>query len=47
MKKRIIDWSLAAARNAQLYTEKSYINKNLAGFFAVILLLLSIVIIPR
>lgn len=47
MKKRIIDWSLAAARNAQLYTEKSYIHKNLFGFLAVVILLLTVVIIPR
>ena len=44
MKKRIINWSLTAARNAQLYTERSYIHKNLLGFFVVVILLLTLMI---
>lgn len=44
MKKRIIDWSITAARNAQLYTDPSYIHKNLFGFVVVVILLLTLVI---
>lgn len=47
MKKRFLDWSINATRNAQLYTQKSYIHKNLFGFFVVILLLLTLVIGPK
>lgn len=47
MKKKFIDWSIRAAGNAQLYTQRSYIYKNLVGLVAVILLLLTLVIGPK
>ncbi len=47
MKKKLLDWSINATRNAHLYTQRSYIYKNLFGFFVVIILLLTLVIGPK
>ena len=47
MKKKFLNWSIKAAGNAQLYTQSSYIYKNLFGLLAVILLLLTLVIGPQ
>ena len=47
MKKKIVGWSINGNGDAQLYTRSSYILKNLFGFLAVILLLLTMLIGPR
>ena len=47
MKKKFVGWSINGNGDAQLYTQSSYILKNLFGFLVVIILLLTLVIGPR